>query len=311
MDVSDATVRPESAAARRPLVAVVLSLLATGLGHLYCGRIVTGLGLFLASLLLTPVAVVAAVIGLSTPVMICLALAILTVIAAYLYAIVDSYRLARTLQAYQPRDYNRPILYVLIILVAVTYPLLAVLQLRANVVEAYYIPTGAMAPNIVRGDRVLVNKLTFRMRAPERGDLIVFRSPKDRRLTWIKRVIALPGDTIELKNNEVFVNDRKLERQRVPASSLPLLAEPGAVYQEFNAGRRYQILLAPEPAATATYAKATVAEGTCFVLGDSRDNSIDSRDSAVGLVPLGDILGHVEYIYYPAESWSRLGAYRD
>src|SRR5262245_752797 len=120
--------------ARSPLIAVVLSLFATGLGHVYCGRIVTGLVLFLASLLLAPVAVGAALAGLSLFVMLCLALAILAVIGAYLYSVIGSYRLARRLQgAYELRDYNRPGVYALFILVAVTYPALAVLQLRANV----------------------------------------------------------------------------------------------------------------------------------------------------------------------------------
>jgi signal peptidase I len=298
---------------RSPLVAVILSLLATGLGHIYCGRIVAGLALFFASFLLAPAALAAALAGLSLPVMAGLALAIAIVIGAYVVSIIGSYWTARKLQrAYEPRDYNRPIVYVLFILVALTYPALAVTQIRANLLEAFYIPAAGMTPNILLGDHILVNKLTYRLRAPERGDLIVFRSPKDRRLTWIKRVIGLPGDTVELKNNEVFVNDRKLERDRVPASSLPALPEQGDVYAEINSGRRYKILLGAEPARTATnYAKTKVPEGACFVLGDSRDNSTDSRDDAVGFVPLGDILGQVEFIYCPAESWARFGAYRD
>lgn len=297
---------------RSPLVAVVLSLLATGLGHIYCGRIVPGLVLFLASLLLAPVAIGAALLGLSLPVMICLGLAILTVIGAYVYSVIGAYRLARKLQGhYEPRDYNRGVVYVLFILVALIYPPLTVFHLRANVLEAYYVPVGGMSPNVLAGDRVLVNKLTFRLRAPERGDLVVFRSPKDRRLTWIKRVIGLPGDVIELKNNELFLNERKLERDRVPASSLPPLREQGDVYQESNAGRRYKILLAAEPSKAATYAATKVPEGSCFVLGDSRDNSTDSRDPAVGFVPLGDLIGSVEFIYVPAETWTRFGPYRD
>ena len=297
---------------RSPFVAVIFSLLATGLGHIYCGRIVPGLVLFLASLLLTPVAVAAAFLGLSMPVMSVLGLAIVTVIGAYLFSVVDSFRLARRLQTgFEPRDYNRPLVYGLFILVALTYPPLAVAQLRANVIEAFYIPSAGMTPNVLHGDRLLVNKLTYRLRAVERGELIVFKSPKDRRLTWIKRVIALPGDVVEMKNNEVYVNDRKLERDRVPASSLPALPEPGEVYEEVNSGRRYKILLGPVPSEHANYARAGVPEGACFVLGDSRDNSTDSRDPAVGFVPLGDIVGHVEFIYLPAESWRRFGAQRD
>jgi signal peptidase I len=303
---------PTADNARIPLVAVVLSLLATGLGHVYCGRIARGLVLFLASLLLAPVAVGAALAGLTTPVMIFLALAIVTVIGAYLFSVVDSFRVARKLQSdFEPRDYNRPAIYVLFIFIALTYPPLTVAQLRANVLEAYYIPAGGMAPTVLNGDHLLVNKLAYRFRTVERGEMIVFRSPKDRQLTWIKRVIGLPGDVVDLKNNEVFVNDQKLPRDRVPASSLTVSGEPGQVYEETNAGRRYPIVLAAQPDERANYPRTTVPEGACFVLGDSRDNSTDSRDPAIGFVPLGDILGRPEFLYYPAESWSRFGAIRN
>jgi signal peptidase I len=302
---------PSASARRSPLVAVVLSLLATGLGHIYCGRIVPGLVLFLASLLFAPVAVTAALLGLSMPVMLVLALAMVTVIGAYLYAVIDSWRTARTLATFEPRDFNRPLVYALFLIVSLTYPPLTVAQLRANVLEAYYVPTGGMTPSVLSGDRLLVNKLAARQRAPERGELMVFRSPKDRRLTWIKRVIALPGDTIELKDNEVFVNGRQLQRQRVPASSMFSLPETGDVYEEMSDDRRYKILLSGEAEKRTDFPKATVPEGTCFVLGDSRDNSTDSRDPVVGFVPLGDILGYVEFIYYPAQTWGRFGPSRN
>jgi signal peptidase I len=300
------------ATSRSPLVAVVLSLFATGLGHVYCGRIVPGLVLFLMSLLAAPVAVAAAFLGLSMPVMICLGVAILAVVAAYLFSVIDSFRVARRLRTgFEPREYNRAAVYVPILLVALTYPPLAVAQLRAHVLEAFYIPSAGMTPSVLQGDRLLVNKLAYRRRPVERGELIVFRSPKDRRLTWIKRVIGLPGDTIELNNNEVFVNGKQLHRDRVPASSLSALPKQGDVYEETNGGRRYKVLLAPTPGEHADLAKTTTPEGTVFVLGDSRDNSADSRDPAIGFVPLGDILGAVEFIYYPAESWQRFGPYRD
>src|SRR4051794_26287743 len=110
---------PAPTTSRSPLVAVILSLFATGLRHVYCGRIVTGLALFLASLLVAPVAVGAAYIGLSLPVMACLVLAILTVLAAYLYSVIDAWRVARQSRGiYELRDFNRPVVYVLFILVA-------------------------------------------------------------------------------------------------------------------------------------------------------------------------------------------------
>jgi signal peptidase I len=297
--------------ARSPWIAVVLSLFSTGLGHIYSGQIVTGLILFLMSLLFAPVAVLAAHLGSSTVILIGLLLAAFVVVAIYLFAVADAFRAARKAgQHYQLRDYNRGIVYFLFLLVGVFYPVGVAQYLRANVFEAFLIPTGSEAPNFLPGDHVLVNKTTFQGRAPDRGDVIVFRSPKERRLNWIKRVIALPGDTVEVRGTEVIVNGKTLDRERIPASSFPFPLEEGSeVFYEFNAGRRYRILVAPTNEKIADLPKQTVPEGHCFVLGDNRNKSIDSR--GVGVIPLAEIIGAVQYIYWPAESWSRFGACQD
>src|SRR5207244_766759 len=101
---------------------------------------VTGLGLFLASLLFAPVAVVAALLQPATPVLVGLLLAFLTVLGVYLYAVVDAYRVARRLQDhYELKEYNRGILYALFILVGVTYPVGTLHYLRAGVFEAFVV----------------------------------------------------------------------------------------------------------------------------------------------------------------------------
>jgi signal peptidase I len=296
---------------RNPWVAVVLSFFSTGLGHIYSGRIVTGLVLFLVSLLFAPVAVLAAYLGSSTTALFVLLASGMVVIAVYLLAVIDSFRAARKSgEHYQLRDYNRGIIYALFLLVGILYPLGVAQYLRASVFEAFLIPSASESPNFLPNDHVLVNKTTFQRRAPDRGDVVVFRSPKDRRLNWIKRVIGLPGDTVEVKGTEVIVNDKKLERDRVPASSLFFPLEEGSeVFYEFNAGRRYRIVLAPADEKIADFPKQTVPEGYCFVLGDNRNHSMDSR--GVGLIPEAELIGAVQYIYWPAASWSRFGAYQD
>src|SRR5262249_37047385 len=114
-----------------------------------------------------------------------------------------------------------------------------------------------------------------------------------------------------VRNNEVYVNGKKLERDRVPAASLP--GSPadidGHVFSESNAGSRYRIMLAPVPRAIPDFAQRKVPEGTCFVLGDNRNRSSDSRE--FGFVPLGGIIGLVQYIYLPADGLGRCGAYVD
>ncbi|HZU37705.1 MAG TPA: signal peptidase I [Gemmataceae bacterium] len=292
---------------RKRWVAVVLSLLATGLGHIYCGHIVTGLMLFLVSLLFAPVAVVVALLHPSTAMLIGLIASFLAVIGIYLFAVVDAYGLARRQrEEYVPRDYNRAVVYVLFILVGVSYPPVIVHYLRSDVFEAFVIPTASEAPNILPGDRVLVNKLVLRGRYPQRGDVVVFHPPHNPRQNWIKRIIGLPGDTIAVRGNELYVNGKKLERDRVPAASLPSESQ-GEVFMESNGGRRYLVQFSPTAKATANLAEKKVPEAMCFVLGDNRNDSSDSRD--FGFVPLGDVLGVFQYIYYPAEGWERFGAY--
>jgi signal peptidase I len=298
--------------ARSPWAAVVLSLFSTGLGHIYCGRIVTGLVLFLASLLFAPAVVLAALLAPSTAVLVGLLLSVAAVLGLYLFAVLDAFRVARRAgEHYTLREYNRGLVYALFILVGVTYPVGVVSVLRANVFEAFLLPVASEVPNFLPGDRVLVNKLAYRLRFPRRGDVVVLRVPGEPGRTWIKRVIALPGDTVAVRAGQVYVNGKKLERDPVPRASLAAVAEflTGDVFAETNAGSRYLIMLGPASAAKADFAEKKVPEGACFVLGDNRNHSADSRD--FGFVPLGEILGPVQYVYLPAQTWARFGACTD
>lgn len=297
-------------AVRSPLAAVVLSLLATGLGHIYNGRLVAGLVLFLASLLFAPFAAFAAILPVSTAVLVVLLLGTAAVLGVYVFAVIDAYRLARGVgERYELRDFNRPVVYVLFILVGVTYPVGIVHSVRANYFEAFLVPSASESPNVLPGDRILVNKVRMHSRAPERGEIIAFRHPTERGQNWIKRVIALPGDTVEVRGNQVFVNGKQLERERVSAASLEAVKGQvrGEVFTETNSGRRYRVMVGPGNATD--FKSQTVPEGTCFVVGDNRNHSRDSRH--FGFVPLGNVLGPVDYIYLPAESWSRFGALTD
>ncbi len=294
------------ASPREPWLAAVLSLFAPGLGQIYSGRPVPGLVLFLLSLLFVPLVVLAALLDRSTVVLVGLSATGVALVCVYLYAVVSAYRAARRQgDPFEPSEYNRPSLYALFILVGSAYAVGGVWYVP-HVFEAFYIPTGSMAPNFLDGDHILVNKLTYQNRLPRRGDVVVFRVPKKPGLTWIKRVIGLPGDTVELHDNEVTVNGRRLERDRVPAGTVPAPLE-GEVFEESNAGRRYRILVGKDK--SPQQAKMVVPEGTCYVLGDHRDQSNDSRE--FGPVPLGSLVGSVPYIYYPAATWERFGAVRD
>src|SRR5262245_4133241 len=125
---------------RSPWAAVALSLVSTGLGHIYCGRIVRGLVLFCVSLLFAPFAAVLALISPATPVLVVLILAFVGVIGLCLFAVVDAWRLARSSgESFTPRDYNNPIVYIMLGLIGLIYPMAAVGYLRAHVFAAYYV----------------------------------------------------------------------------------------------------------------------------------------------------------------------------
>ena len=105
----------------------------------------------------------------------------------------------------------------------------------------------------------------------------------------------------------MFVNGQKLPREPAPRASLGAAAQEvrGELFEETNAGRRYRILLAAGTKPLPDYPTAKVPDGMCFVLGDSRNNARDSR--TMGFVALGDVLGEVQYRYWPAATWARFG----
>jgi signal peptidase I len=132
----------------------------------------------------------------------------------------------------------------------------------------------SMQPTLYEGNFVLVNRIAYRIGEPGRGDIIVFRYPPDPdREPYIKRLIGLPGDVVNVENGQVLVNG-------FPLSETYIMANPN-----------YQ----------GTW---KVPEGNLFVLGDNRNNSSDSH--SWGFVPLENVIGKAEVIYWPPEQWQIL-----
>ncbi len=296
---------------RKPWIAVVLSLICTGLGQIYCGRIVKGLLLFLATLLFLPVAIGSALAKPSAVVWTILLSSYGAVLVLWIFAIIDSYVAARRVKdAYTLKEYNRGIVYLFFMLVGITNPFVTAAVVRMQALEAFHVPAASMVPNVLRGDYILVNKMAFRYSLPERGDVVVFRSPPNRQQAFIKRVIGLPGDKVAVRGGEVFVNGERLRREKAPESAFLAIRDrlEGELYYETNAGKTYAILEGKGASENEGYETQTIPAGNCFVMGDNRDKSLDSR--SFGSVPIGDIYGRVQYIYFPAGSWSRFGAFQ-
>ena len=193
---------------RRPWLAVVLSLVMPGVGHIYSGRFPKGLVfLFLCFIPITLLQAGRA-FELFGPGIIGIISLLTAAPIIQLVAIVDSYYVAKhTRPDYELKDYNRWYLYVILVLINTASSLDAALSLRSNYIEAFRVPAASCYPTIVPGDRFLANKIAYNHSDPKRGDLVVFLNPQDRRMNYIKRVAAIAGDTVEIKDGQLFVND--------------------------------------------------------------------------------------------------------
>ena len=152
------------------------------------------------------------------------------------------------------------------------------LFVRTFVFQAFKIPTGSMEPNLLVGDHLIVNKMTFT--DIHRGDVVVFKFPKEPERDFIKRVIGLPGETVELREKKVYINGTPLNEPYIH-----FLSPPSNDYQEvtsFDVRERF--------------GPVTVPADSYFVMGDNRDNSQDSR--YWGFLPRHYVKGKALLIYW-------------
>jgi len=173
------------------------------------------------------------------------------------------------------------------------------LFIRTFVVQAFKIPTGSMEENLLIGDHLLVNKFVFgptvtaieRTLAPvgtiKRTDVIVFKYPEEPDRDFIKRVIGLPGEKVELKEKKVYINDKALDEPYVH-----FLQPPGQQGSEFHEVTSFDV--------RERYGPVTVPPNHYFVMGDNRDNSQDSR--YWGFLPRENVKGKALVIYWSYES---------
>ncbi len=166
-----------------------------------------------------------------------------------------------------------------------------VFPLKSAVADWNWVPSGSMKPTILEGDLVFVNKLAYDLRVPftlqrladwdnpARGDIVVFFSPHDG-MRLVKRVVAVPGDTIELRNNVLLLNGEAMAYESVNAQAYAkeIYEDARAVIAaEQGAGRSHLVMELPSRRALRTFDSITVPPGKYFMMGDSRDNSFDSR----------------------------------
>jgi len=202
--------------------------------------------------------------------------------------------------------------------------ILVVLLLRSFMVEPFRIPSGSMIPTLLVGDFILVNKFSYGLRLPivhtkivdlglpERGDVVVFRYPKDPSIDYIKRVVGLPGDRISYIGKTVYVNGTRVNHELIgpytgTSSGLPL-PNTGMYSEELGEATHNILVESDKPRIDM---ERTVPEGHYFVMGDNRDNSNDSR--FWGTVPEENLVGRAFFIWMNWDfdnsgiAWSRIG----
>jgi signal peptidase I len=175
-----------------------------------------------------------------------------------------------------------------LVLIGVVAPVFVSLLLRRSV-EAFKIPSGAMCPTLIVQDHVFVDKTVYRSRGPERGDIVVYSY--NEREDFVKRVVAVAGDEVELRDNQLILNG-----QTVPQTETAGEACEGASLFEEELGTQHSIAFDDHPSVDF---KGRVPEGTVFVLGDNRNNSMDSRST--GPVPLSGVKGRVVRLWLRTE----------
>lgn len=185
--------------------------------------------------------------------------------------------------------------------------LLIVSSLRSALADWNDVPTGSMKPTIQEGDRVVVNKLAYDLKIPfttigifkwadpERGDIVVLFSPIDG-TRLVKRVVAIPGDTIAMQNNQLFVNGKPAQWSEQATLQNDQTQGVAFVLDETVGNRTHKIMVTPQVPAVRSFGPVTVPNGNYFVMGDNRDNSNDSR--FIGFIPRRRIVGEATAVAF-------------
>lgn len=293
---------------RKPYIALLLSIVAPGLGHIYCGKLMKGFILLGLIYIYFPIVLLMGMAGEKSSIYYVILMAsIIFSSLVMIYTIIDAFFLAKREKYINPGQANRPWVYAIIMAVAMIATWLFPLNIRNNHVQAFKIPASSMIPNLLIGDYLFADKAIYKKRMPRRGEIVIFLYPRDRQKYFIKRVIGLPGDRIEIRGQEFIINGR-------PLNPVP------QVYAEFNGNKgkikgfvasevidniNYSTFLIESKRPAQREGTFTVPDGHCFVMGDNRFNSHDSRH--FGSILLKDIIGRADFIYFPAQKWSRFG----
>ena len=304
-----------NAAARRPRLALVAGLLMPGLGQLYAGDLPRGLCFLLAVALAVPGAVHLAL--RAPPQLLCFVVfaGVLTATALYGWSAWDAWRLSRRPSGQSLHSWQRPSVYGLYIVASYVFVLApSTASVRRELLESFVVPSASMSPGILSGDRIFADKSAGQPGGTKlwRGAPVVFVYPNDRTSIFIKRIVGLPGDRVEVDGTQLRVNGHSVSQgpsnEPIPDGLAGLRA-----FRERGDRGEYTVLW-PQSEANASAAQSPthflVPDGQVLVLGDNRSASMDSR--LFGTVPVADVKGIARQVWFSLSArdgvrWSRLG----
>jgi signal peptidase I len=203
------------------------------------------------------------------------------------------------------------------------YALLIALIIRSLFFQPFYIPSSSMEPNLLIGDRLFVSKYSYGYSRhslpfspkiynkrifksiPERGDVIVFKTPADNRTDYVKRLIGLPGDTIQIIDKDLYINDIKIEKKKIKPLQNVYCGNSNYNADFFEEtlpnGKKY-IAVYGKNGTMINTDKYYVPENQFFFMGDNRDCSKDSRFlSSVGYVDFNNLVGKARLIFFSSD----------
>ncbi len=270
---------------KEPLLAVMFGVMVTGLGQIYTGKIKRGIILFIIPLLPVIPLIYYVMDPYATTNLILFVILVIAAFSYEIFTIVDAYRCAKGHNF--SNNLNRTItggkkVWLIIGIIFFGFILNPssivakgiALYIKQNVVQAFNIPTETMTPTLLKGDLILADKAIYKKEAPKRGDVIVFIYPENTKKMFVKRLVGLPNETLEIKNGSIYINGE-------PLKTVPF--ENRYYYNRGEYGKEGQVIQIPND--------------SYFVLGDNSASSQDSR--YFGFVPKLYLIGKAYKIYYP------------